>query len=645
MYVNQCNIVNNLIQTSKEVYFNDELESADSKNMFSVLNRLLNKNVKSLPTCDSVSELSNSFAHFFINKVAKIRQELSDINSTQCNDVETIVISNARHMIGPIEQFDAFKHVSTEDIEKVVLASSTKSCMLDPLPMWLFKENISVMCNALKEIVNTSFSTGEFPSKLREAVVSPVLKKSNLDKNILQNYRPVSNIRYYSKIIEKIASIQLQDHLIRNGLQEEFQSAYRAQHSTETALLRVKTDIAGEMDRGNAVFVVLLDLSAAFDTVDHHILLDRLYTTFNISGTALSWIRSYLHDRIFRVSVGGGSSVSGVAGKPDVTSETASNTFKLKFGVPQGSVLGPLFFVLYTYCIGAIIRKHGICFHIYADDIQLYIAFDPKIAGAAELALTKLSACIKDIYEWMTRNMLKLNQSKTEFFVAASSYYLKTLQDVSLTIGDSSITPSSTIKNLGVVFDQTLSMSDHVRSVVKTVNFHLRNIYRIRRYITFDSCNHLVRSLILSRLDYANSLLYGISEMDRVKLQRLQNRAARLIYKCNRLHPSEPLRRELHWLPVDKRVIFKILLLTFKGMQDLTPAYLSQLHAHYKPGRNLRSSNANLLHVPRTYRSVGDHSFHVAGPCLWNSLPLYIRHSPSVNVFKKLLKTYLFPPE
>ena len=135
-------------------------------------------------------------------------------------------------------------------------------------------------------------------------------KKSTLDKNVLQNYRPVSNIRYYSKIIEKIASGQLQEHLQLHGLQEEYQSAYRAQHSTETKLLRVKTDILIEMDAGRAMLIVLLDLSAAFDTVDHQILLDRLSISFNITGVALRWIRSYLRDRSFRVSTGSDLSVS-----------------------------------------------------------------------------------------------------------------------------------------------------------------------------------------------------------------------------------------------------------------------------------------------------------------------------------------------
>jgi hypothetical protein len=373
-----------------------------------------------------------------------------------------------------------------------------------------FKDNISIMCETMKVIVNKSFSSGEFPNILREAVICPVLKKPTLDKNMLQKYRPVSNIRYYSKIIKKIASVQLQEHLQFHGLQEEFQSAYRTKHSTETALLRVKSDITTEMDCGRAVLVVLLDLSAAFDTIDHDILLNRLSDSFNITGMALQWIKTYLQGRKVCVSV----------------DAVPSDKYDLKFGIPQGSVLGPLFFVLYTYCIGPIIQKHGIRYHIYADDVQLYLSFDPKTANATDLAISRLSSCIGDIRGWMKRNMLKLNDSKTEFFIAASSHNLLKLQDVTIKIGNAEIRPSPTIKNLGVVFDQTMSMKNHVQSLSKTLNFYLRSIYRIRKYITVETCHHLARALILSRLDYSNSLLTGISAQDRKRLQRLQIRAA-----------------------------------------------------------------------------------------------------------------------
>ena len=363
--------------------------------------------------------------------------------------------------------------------------------------------------------------------------------------------------------MEKIVCCQIKDHLNSNGLQEPFQSAYRELNSTETALLRVRTDILRCIDDGKAVavvMVVLLDLSAAFDTVDHALLLNRLKNTFDICGTALAWISSYLKDRSFRVSVG----------------DTTSSSQDLRYGIPQGSVVGPLYFVLYTWCIGTIILKYNIHYHMYADDVQLYLPFNAKSEHDIRFAIDKLSSCINEINEWMTMNKLKLNGEKTEFFLASSQHNLPHLKDICINICGSIISQSVTIRNLGVIFDQTMStwsMSEHVKHSAASVNYHLRNIYRIRRYITIDSCYKLVRSLVLSRLDYANSMLYGITSKDRKKLQSLQNRAARVVFRSDRRHPSAPLLRDLHWLPLESRIVFKLLLLTYKGIKGW------QLHA------------------------------------------------------------------
>ena len=507
----------------------------------------------------------------------------------------------------------------------------SKSCALDILPMWLLKENIEVVVKPITSIINVSLSTGIFPSKLREAVVSPLLKKPSLDKEVLKNYRPVSNISYVSKIMEKVVCNQIKDHLKTHGLQEPLeplQSAYRELHSTETALLRVRTDILKAMDDNKAVAVILLDLSAAFDTVDHALLLNRLHHTYGICDTALTWISSYLQNRSFRVCVG----------------DATSSIHKLHFGIPQGSVVGPLFFVLYTCCLGAIIRKYDIMYHIYADDVQSYLPFDPKAEKGAERAVEILSLCISEISQWMTDNKPKLNNEKTEFFVASSNYNVNFFSDISIQIGNSIISQSPTIKNLGVIFDQAMSMTSNVKSIIKSINFHLRNIYRIRRFITSESCQHLTRSLILSRLDYANSLHYGITSKDRKRLQTLQNRAARIVFRLDRRQPSAPLLRELHWLPLESRIIFKLMLLIFKSINGLLPSYLSEFLVPYVPSRpNLRSGDDNtLLTVPRTKRTFGDKSFAHVAPRLWNSLPIHVRQSASVDTFKKSLKTHLF---
>ena len=199
-------------------------------------------------------------------------------------------------------------------------------------------------------------------------------------------------------------------------------------------------------------------------------------------------------------------------------------------------------------------------------------------------AMERLSSCIKDISAWMRENKLKLNNEKSEFVVAASSINAKKIDGLSLRIGDDVIQQSSKIRNLGVILDTTLSMSDHVRTIVKSVNFHLRSIEFVATLpskVVITLCG----LLILSHLDYAYLLMLGISAKERKQLQKLQNRAARIVYRVKRLHPSAPLLRSLHWLPLEQRIKLKVLFYVFKGFHGLAPPYLNKFLVPYSPGR------------------------------------------------------------
>jgi len=203
------------------------------------------------------------------------------------------------------------------------------------------------------------------PAALKEAMIKPKLKKDNLDSEGYSNFRPISNLKVVSKIIEKAVSCQLSDYLRDNDLEEsQFQSAYKRFHSTETALLRVQNDILCEIDNQKCVVLLLLDMSAAFDTVDHELLLGRMAKRYGVKGNALKWFRSQLQDRKQFVMI-------------DVTK---SKMKELRYGVPQGSVLGPILYSLYTSPFGDIIKRHGLSYHLYADDTQLYLSFKPTHA-------------------------------------------------------------------------------------------------------------------------------------------------------------------------------------------------------------------------------------------------------------------------
>ena len=231
-------------------------------------------------------------------------------------------------------------------------------------------------------------------------MLKPLLKKYGADHELFSNFRPVSNLYFLSKVTEKAVAAQLMDHLNDNeSLLEEFQSAYKSRHSTETALVRVQNDILKAVDNNRSVILLSLDLSAAFDTVDHSILLSRLQNRFCIRDTAL-------HSREQFVSVNG----------------IESSKKNLLYGVPQGSVLGPLLYSLYPSPLGDIARKHSIPFHLYADDTQLYLSFTSDCPNHLSSSKMAVELCVKDIGDWMLRNKLKLNQDKTELLVISSKY-------------------------------------------------------------------------------------------------------------------------------------------------------------------------------------------------------------------------------
>jgi hypothetical protein len=316
---------------------------------------------------------------------------------------------------------------------------------------------------------------------------------------------------------------------------------------------------------------------------------------------------------------------------------------QLDDGAPQGSVIGPLSFTLYTVPIGDILRKHGMLYHTYADDMQVYYQFDPRIPMDAECALFKIAACVKEIQNWMFANRLKLNQNKTEFIVFATTNNLRRLSNITFTIDDTEISPSTCVHNLGVKFDNKMDMSQQVNKLCRTINFHIRNIWKIRRFIDQDTCHDIVRSLILSRLDYCNSLLKGITKANLLRLQRLQNKAARLVFMKSRRDSATQLINDLHWLPVSQRIDYKICLHVYKAMLFKAPSYIHNRLQAYTPTRRLRTSSQHLLTVPRTTSRAGDRAFSNAAPTVWNSLPLSVKNACSAASFKKLLKSHLYP--
>ena len=288
------------------------------------------------------------------------------------------------------------------------------------------------------------------------------------------------------------------------NLADSHQSAYRAAHSTESALIKVKNDIMLSIDGKKAELLVLLDLSAAFDTIDHKILVSRLPKRIGVSGTALDWFQSYLEGWTSRVEIAG----------------NLSKPITANFGLLQGSVVGPIGYSIYTLPVGDIAHHHGVNYHVYADDTQLYVSFDPSDPLELENALSVLQNCIKDIKIWMNFNKLKLNESKTEFFVATSPYYEKRLPEITLTIGNSHIKPSQTIRNLGAYFDSNMTMASHMSVALSFFTFGTSRAFAdilIRIHATMPYVLLYFLALIIVMVYFRRYQSHTL------RLQRLQN--------------------------------------------------------------------------------------------------------------------------
>jgi hypothetical protein len=619
IYKERRNYVTYLIKNAKQKYYSDIITESkgDQKTLFKVVNQLLHKNNTSkLPTHSSKEELCNNMADYFVSKIEKIRMDLDVLRS---GNLETD--SPHCNLSHPLT---SFKPVSQECMKKIIISSASKSCALDPLPTSLIKENLDIMLPVITHAVNASLTSSCVPSELKKAVVIPIIKKSDADKEVLKNYRPISNLPFLGKIIEKTVAQQLNEHITGQNMQEPMQSAYRKHHSTETALLRVQNDIFQAIDGQNCVLLVLLDLSAAFDTVDHSLLLSRLKHRFGITDEALAWIKSYLSGRKQSVMIGG----------------VQSDEHTLTCNVPQGAVLGPDFFKDYSSPTADLIRAFGVQVHLYADDTQLYLAFKP---GPSEsVAVETLELCIESVKNWMAENYLKLNADKTEFMILGSRQQLSKVNITELQVGDAKVTPCECARNIGAWMDPTLKMKHQVSATCRAAWNHLRNIGKIRIYLSDEDTKRLVHSLITNKLDHNNSLLYGANKTLIARLQRIHNAAAKLITRRKKYDHVTPILKELHWLPIESRIVYKIALLVYKCLHSQGPAYLSDLLTLYQPSRALRSSSALALVVPRTRLTYGSRAFSYSGPTVWNSLPLLTRESPSLDIFKSRLKTHLF---
>jgi hypothetical protein len=411
--------------------------------------------------------------------------------------------------------------------------------------------------------------------------------------------------------MERIVLLRLSHHVDHNSLADPHQSAYRAHHSCELTLLSLQDTVLRAADRGEVTAIVLLDLSCAFDTVDHDILVQRLFN-IGVRGDALSWFRSYLASRKQCVLIDGAKSASK----------------HLICGVPQGSVLGPVLFSIYIRPLADIIQQHSINYKFYADDVQLYLSFPPHLASQA---ISDLEQCIAAIHRWLCHNMLRLNSSKSELILLGTRPQLAKCPDFSVSVDGVKLMRKSVVRDLGVMIDDTLNYDNHSTSVARAAFGYLRVVARIRNHINRQHCEMLLHSLVLSRIDYCVSLLAGANISITTRLQRVIKASSRMALRIPRSR-SLPVDGSPVFLSVQQRILRRIVTIVFHALHGRAPSFIVQLLEYQTPSSwHLRSRDQNLLLVPWVRTELGKRAFSVTAPTMWNALPLDVRSSNSLS--------------
>ena len=492
--------------------------------------------------------------------------------------------------------------------------SNSNSTGLDGYHTKIVKSVISAIASPLADIFNISFKYGVFPDLLKNAKITPIFKAD--DKSMINNYRPISVLPVFSKILEKLMYQRLISFLDQHKVLNDNQYGFRENHSTDMALINMIDQISSEMDNKQYSIGIFLDLSKAFDTIDHSILLQKL-ETYGIRGIALSWFRSYLSNRSQCVTVNG----------------KISDYLPITCGVPQGSILGPLLFILY---INDLVNTSRLLkFIMFADDTNIFYSHKSltELIHIVNIELNQVS-------NWLKANKLSLNVKKTHF-ILFHFRQRKIDQLPSVLIDNNIIEQVKSTKFLGVVINENLTWTDHINILINKCSKNVGILRKLRHSLPPHILVTLYNTLILPYLNYCNiawaSQPNGILD----KLFVTQKKAIRILTNSTWNAHSLPLFKTLNLLTVQDINKLQISCFTYRALHHLLPHHFqhyfqlnSLLHSH-----NTRTSSQ--LHIHSYVTTHRSYTIRIHAPRTWNSLPTELHNLPTLPLFKRKIKLFL----
>ena len=456
----------------------------DQKSLFNVVKNMLDKReTRTLPEHTDEKELANEFNAYYIKKIEDLRETIPTNNLEV--EIEKDIFSGTT--------LDQFAPTTEEELREILKESGIKTSCEDPIPAKILKIVIDETLPALVKLINKSFSEGSVDG-VKLSIIDPLLKKAGLDAETRKNYRPVNNLVFFSKLIERTATKQMDAHMLINNLFCDNNFAYKKYHSTETMMLGLVNDVLLGFDDNLCTVVVFLDLSAASDTIDIEKLLTILSEEIGITGIALKWFRSFLTGRTQKVRI----------------EQALSECLEVLFGTVQGSVLGPKLFNIYVRSQHKVFEKCMFKTTAFADDSNGAKTFSLKFQF--NTLKYSVAECMREITSWMNINFLKINPEKTEILLFYPPSLASEVIIKGTFIEGKCIRFSNEVKNVGVVLDKNLNFDKHVNKVAYHRFKLLKYIGRVQSVMTTEHIEMLVHAVASSRLEYCNSLFFNMNK-------------------------------------------------------------------------------------------------------------------------------------